>query len=367
MALEELIRRSELADIYEKVVAGRRLSFEDGVRLFASSDLNLIGLMANIVRERVNGQLAYYVRNQHINYTNICNKFCKFCAFYALPGDSRAYTMSVADIRRKVREQIHEPITEIHMVAGINPRLPYQYYLDILRAIKDERPEVHIKAFTMIELAQIAKVAKKPLDETLLELKEAGLDSLPGGGAEVFSERVHKELYPLKIGPDEWLEIARTAHRLGLKSNATMLYGHIETSEEKVDHLIRLRALQDETGGFLAFIPLAFHPENTELADIPPTTGCMDLKHIAISRLMLDNIPHIKAYWIMVTPEVSQVSLWYGADDIDGTVVEEKIYHDAGAQTPQHLPRRELVRMIREAGRIPVERDNLYNVIAYDG
>lgn len=359
----ELIKRSPLYEIYEKVCRGERLSSGDGVALFESDDLQAIGYMANLVRERLHGDRTYFVRNQHINYTNICNKFCKFCAFYALPGQERAYSMSVDEVRRKVLEQIDQPITEIHMVAGINPRLPYRYYLDILGAIKDVRPDVHIKAFTMIELEQIAKVAKKPLSETLLELKAAGLDSIPGGGAEVFSERVHQELFPLKINGERWLDIARTAHRVGLKSNCTMLYGHIETSEEKVDHLIRLRQLQDETNGFLAFIPLAFHPENTEMSDLRLTTGYSDLKHIAISRLMLDNIAHVKAYWIMITPEISQVSLWYGADDIDGTIIEEKIYHDAGAKTPQHLGRQYLTTLIRQAGRVPIERDNLYNVI----
>jgi aminodeoxyfutalosine synthase len=216
----------------------------------------------------------------------------------------------------------------------------------------------------MVEIVQIAKVAKKPLREVLAELKAAGLDSLPGGGAEVFSERVHRELYPLKIDGRQWLDIARAAHEAGLKTNCTLLYGHIENAEEKVDHLIKLRELQDETGGFLAFIPLSFHPDNNELSHLPGTTGLSDLRHIAVARLLLDNIPHIKAYWIMVTPEISQVSLWYGADDIDGTVIEEKIYHDAGAQTPQSLTRSQLVKLIREAGRVPLERDNLYNVIS---
>ncbi len=361
--MEKLFTDTTLYPIYEKVKINKRLSFEDGMRLFESDDLHAIGYMANLVRERLHENVAYFVRNQHINYTNICNKFCKFCAFYALPGDSRAYSMSVEDIKLKIKEQLDQPITEIHMVAGINPRLSYQYYLDILGAIKEVRPEVHIKAFTMVELEQIAKVAKKPMETTLLELKAAGLDSIPGGGAEVFSERVHKELFPLKINAARWLDIAKAAHHVGIKSNCTMLYGHIETNEEKVDHLIRLRDLQDETGGFMAFIPLAFHPENTEMSDLHITTGYSDLKHIAVARLMLDNIPHIKAYWIMITPEISQISLWYGADDIDGTVIEEKIYHDAGAQTPQALTRQYLVDLIRQVGRAPIERDNFYNFV----
>ncbi|MBI1746185.1 MAG: aminofutalosine synthase MqnE [Acidobacteria bacterium] len=364
--IADLVRQTSLADIYDKVKVGTRLSYEEGLRLYESSDLHTLGFMANIVRERINGDKTYFVRNQHINYTNICNKFCKFCAFYALPGQERAYSMTPEEIQKKVLEQIEQPITEIHMVAGINPRLPYSYYLDILRAVKAVRPDVHIKAYTMVEIEQMHKLAKKPLAEVYADLKAAGLDSLPGGGAEVFAERVHQELYPLKIGGDRWVELMEAAHQAGLKSNCTMLYGHIERAEEKVDHLIRLRELQDRTGGFLAFIPLAFHPDNSDMADLPGTTGFSDLKQIAIARLMLDNIPHIKAYWIMITPQISQVALWYGADDIDGTVIEEKIYHDAGAQTPQSLTRNALAHLIREAGREPLERDNVYNLINRD-
>jgi aminodeoxyfutalosine synthase len=250
------------------------------------------------------------------------------------------------------------------MVAGINPRLPYDYYLDILRAVKEVRPTVTVKAYTMIELAEIARVARKPREEVLRELKEAGLDSLPGGGAEILSDRVHAEIFRLKLTPDEWLDWARAAHRAGLRSNCTMLYGHIETVEERIQHLLRLRELQDETGGFLTFIPLAFHPENTELEHLPPTTGLLDLRQIAVARLMLDNFDHVKSFWIMITPQISQLSLWYGADDIDGTIVREEITHAAGARTPQALTRGELEAMIREAGREPVERDALYRVIS---
>lgn len=361
--MEALIRKSNLADIYEKVLAEERLSFEAGVRLYKSDNLTAVGYLANMVRERKNGNKAYYVRNQHINYTNICNKFCRFCSFYALPNNPRAYTLSVEDIKDRVKQYLDYPITEIHMVAGINPRLPYEYYLEILRAIKEVRPEVHIKAYTMIELVQISKVAKKPIKEVLVELIEAGLDALPGGGAEIFSERVHSEIFRYKSKADEWLSIARIAHSLGLKSNATMLYGHIETIEEKVDHLIRLRELQDETSGFLTFIPLSFHPENTDLSYLPGPTGCDDLREIAVARLMLDNFPHIKAFWVMITPAVSQTSLWYGADDIDGTIIEYEITRDPKTDTRQRLTKGQLLEMIIEAGREPVERDPLYNII----
>jgi len=364
--IESLIRRSELADIYEKVMTCERLNFEDGLRLYESYDLTAIGGLANLMRERKSGNLTYYVRNQHINYTNICNKFCKFCSFYALPRDPAAYTLTPEQIQDRVRQYLDIPITEIHMVAGINPKLPYSYYLGILRAVKEVRPEVHIKAFTMVELAEISRQAKKPLEEVLPELMEAGLDSLPGGGAEVFSDRVHEELFPLKQNGSQWLEMARTAHRLGLPSNATMLYGHIERPDEKVDHLIRLRELQDETGGFYCYIPLEFHPENTDLEGLPHVKGYDNLKEIAIGRLMLDNFDHIKAFWVMITPQVAQAALWYGADDIDGTVMEYEITRDAVTDTRQSLSHLQLLALIREAGREPVERDNRYNIIRRD-
>lgn len=249
------------------------------------------------------------------------------------------------------------------MVAGINPRLPYEYYLDIIRAVKELRPTVTVKAYTMIELHEIARVARKPREQVLEELKEAGLGSLPGGGAEVLSDRVHQEIYPKKLSPTQWLDWARAAHLAGLRSNCTMLYGHIETPEERVEHLMRVRELQDETGGFMTFIPLAFHPENTDMDTLPGTTGLLDLKQIAVARLMLDNFDHVKSFWIMVTPPITQLTLWYGADDIDGTIIREEITHAAGAHTPQALTRTEMIRMIKEAGREPVERDALYNII----
>jgi aminodeoxyfutalosine synthase len=362
--LASAIERAGLADIHEKILAGERLSREDGLRLYRSPHLNVVGHLANRVRERLHGDVTYYVRNQHINYTNICNKFCKFCAFYAVPGDPRAYTLSMEDVRRRLLATLHEPIQEVHMVAGINPRLPYSYYLDLVRTVKAVRPAVHVKAYTMIELAQIQRVARKPIEEVLAELKEAGLDSVPGGGVEVLSDRVHDAIFALKLDSRGWLDMARAVHRAGLRSNATLLYGHIETAEEKVDHLITLRELQDETSGFLAYIPLAFHPDNTEMTERPGSTGISDLREIVLARLMLDNFPHVKAFWIMISPAVAQASLWYGADDIDGTIVREEITHSAGADTPQELKRSDLVHLIRECGRRPVERDTLYREVA---
>ncbi len=358
-----LARAHDLGPIAEKVLARERLTHDDGVALYRSPHLHAVGALANHVRERFHGDLAYFNVNQHINYTNLCNKLCRFCAFQRLPGQAGAYQLTPEQAADKIRAQLHEPVTEVHMVAGVWPKIPYSYYLDLLRAVKAARPEIHIKAFTMVELDQIAKSAKKPLEVVLEELKAAGLGSVPGGGAEIFSERIRSETYHLKISGTEWLEVARKVHRAGLRSNCTMLHGHIETPAERVDHLDRLRRLQDETGGFQTYIPLSFHPENSEMADVPGPTAVDELREIALGRLMLDNIPHIKAYWILMDIPIAQLALSYGADDVDGTVVEEHIYHDAGATTPEVVKRRELVQWIRDAGRIPVERDTLYNVV----
>ncbi|MDE2997888.1 MAG: aminofutalosine synthase MqnE [Gemmatimonadota bacterium] len=356
----------DLHDIHEKVVAGERLSAADGMRLYDTANLNAVGYMANLVRERLCGNVAWYVRNQHINYTNICNKLCRFCSFYVPPKDSRGYVLSPEDIQERVRQYLHIPITEIHMVAGINPKLPYSYYIDIVRAVREVRPEVAVKAFTAIEWVQIARAAKKPLREVMLELKAAGVSSIPGGGAEVFSDRVQAEMFWTKADSDEWMRVARTAHQVGLPTNATMLYGHIENPHERVQHLVSLRELQDETRGFLAYIPLSFHPERTELEDLPAPTGEADLREIAVARLMLDNFPHIKTFWIMNTIEISQVALWYGADDIDGTIQEYEITRRTYEETRQALTRKQLVERIIEAGREPAERDNLYNRLRTD-
>jgi len=364
-----LAQRAEaagLGSVAERVFAGERLSREDGLALYQAPDLHLVGALANHIRERLHGDRAYFNINQHINYTNICNKLCRFCAFQRLPRQEGAYVMTPEVIAGKITEQLSEPVTEVHMVAGIHPKLGYDYYLDILRAVKEARPEIHCKAFTMIELMQISLVAKKPLAEVLPELIEAGLGSCPGGGAEVFADRVHREGYHLKNTGDQWIETARTVHEAGLKSNCTMLHGHIETLEERVDHLDRLRLLQDETGGLQAYIPLSFHPENSEWAHLQGPTALDELREIAVGRLMLDNIPHIKAYWILLDIPIAQLALSYGADDVDGTVVEERIYHEAGATTPQFVKRAELIQWIRDAGRTPVERDTIYNILWED-
>ena len=363
---ERLLARARAADlgsIAEKVLAKERLSLEDGLALYETPHVHVVGELANFVRERLHGDLAYFNVNQHINYTNYCNKFCKFCSFDRLPGQEGAYLLTPEQAAQKIEAQLGEPVTEVHMVAGVWPKIPYSYYLDLLRAVKAARPEIHVKAFTMVELHQIAKVAKKPLAEVLDELKDAGLGSCPGGGAEIFAERVHQAGYKLKISGEEWLDLARQVHASGLRTNCTMLHGHIETLEERVDHLDRLRRLQDETGGFQTYIPLSFHRDNNEWSHLPGPTALDELREIALGRLMLDNIPHVKAYWIMLSIPVAQLALSWGSDDVDGTVVEEHIYHDAGAKTPQEVQRDELVQWIRDAGRVPVERDTLYNVV----
>ncbi len=354
-----------LGDIAAKVSRGERLSPADGLALYANPDLNAVGALANIVRQRLNGNLAFWVRNQHVNYTNVCNKGCLFCSFYARPKDDpRAYVMTPAQAAQKVRNYGDVPISEVHVVGGVNPKLPYEYYLELLREIKAARPEAHIKAFTMVEIDQIVRIAKKPVREVFEDLKAAGLDALPGGGAEVMSDRVHEDLFATKPDSARWLELARQAHLSGLKSNATLLYGHVEQTKEKIEHFVKLRELQDETGGFLSFIPLSWHPEKTALEDLKAPTGVEDLREIAVSRLMLDNFPHIKSFWIMNSAPVTQSALWFGADDVDGTIMEYEIIRDPSKDRKQVLTSRQLVEMILEAGRQPVERDPLYNVLS---
>lgn len=360
---EMMIEKAGLGDILAKVKGGERLDLDDGARLYRSPDLLAVGYLANLVRERKNGNNAYFIYNQHINYSNICTNLCKFCAFGKDASSPLAYEMSIDDIRKKVEERLDEPITEIHMVGGIHPELPFSYYLDALSVIHEVRPEVHIQAFTCVEIAHLATLADMSVEDTLKELMAAGLGSIPGGGAEVFSPRIRAKTCEKKLSGEGWLEVAKTAHRLGLQSNATMLYGHIETIEERLEHLDMLRRAQDETGGFMTFIPLAFHPKNTEMADISRGSGIEDLKNIAVARCFLDNFPHIKAYWVMIGIKMAQVALSFGADDIDGTVKEEIITHMAGAETEQAQARRHLVRIIQEAGRVPMERDTLFNVI----
>jgi aminodeoxyfutalosine synthase len=366
---------TEIEDIVNKVERGVRLSFEDGVRLLRSHNLVALGQAANLVRRRLNGDCTYYIVNRHINYTNICKNRCRFCAFSRSEGESGAYVMSVEEVVRKAEEERREnDFTELHIVGGLHPGLPFDYYLEMLSELSRRMPSVHLQAFTAVEIQHMAEVSGLTVREVLIKLKEAGLGSLPGGGAEVFSPRIRERLCAEKLSPDGWLDVMRTAHQLGIRSNATMLYGHIETPEEKIDHLIRLRELQDETGGFdrltaggfLAFIPLAYHSDGTALGQIDGcrnTSGVEDLKTIAVARLMLDNFPHVKAFWIMLGLKLAQVALHFGADDFDGTVVEEKITHSAGADTPQGLTVSEIVRLIRETGTTPIERDTLYHEV----
>jgi aminodeoxyfutalosine synthase len=352
---------ARLEAIAGKVFASQRLSAADGLALFESHDLLAVGRLANHVREQKHGNLCYYNVNRHINPTNVCVAHCRLCAFGRSPDAPGAYTFSLEEIWARAAEGVAEGATEFHIVGGLHPDLPFEYYLDLIRGLKQRFPHVHLKAFTMVEVGYYARISKLSIRDTLLKMKEAGVDSLPGGGAEIFRPRVRKIICDHKVSGQMWLEIARTAHEIGLRSNATMLYGQIENAEERVDHLLQLRGLQDKTRGFVAFIPLAFHPANTALSHLPRTTGFDDLKTIAVSRLLLDNFEHIKAYWIMLTPRIAQIALRFGANDLDGTVVEEKIYHDAGATTPEHLTRTELERLICAAGRVPVERDTLYN------
>jgi aminodeoxyfutalosine synthase len=307
--------------------------------LYGSSDVLAVGWLANHVRERLHGDVTYFNVNRHINPTNVCVAACKLCAFGRKKGDPAGYTMALDEAWETAASGYSEAVTEFHIVGGLHPDLPLEFFLDLMRGLKERFPKVHIKAFTMVEIAFLARRAKLSIEETLLKLRDAGVDSMPGGGAEIFAARVRSIICDHKIDGEEWLETARTAHRLGFKSNATMFYGHIENDEDRVDHLLKLRALQDETGGFQTFIPLAFHPENTALDHLPVTTGLTDIRQIAVSRLLLDNFPHIKAYWQMMTPKIAQISLRFGADDLDGTVIEEKIYHDAGATTPQGMTR----------------------------
>jgi aminodeoxyfutalosine synthase len=352
---------ASLRPISEKVIAGQRLSAEDGYALYRSPDILAVGWLANLVRERMHGNLTFFNVNRHINPTNVCVASCRLCAFGKKKGDSGTYTMALEEAWQSAGEGYSEAVTEFHIVGGLHPDLPFEYFLDLVKGLKVRFPKVHIKAFTMVEVAFLAKRAKLSIPEALIQMKEAGVDSCPGGGAEIFADRVRHIICDHKIDGSEWLETAEMVHNAGLRSNATMLYGHIENEEDRVDHMLKLRAVQDRTGGFQTFIPLAFHPENTVLGHLPRTTGFDDMRQIAVGRLLLDNFAHVKSYWQMVTPKMAQISLRFGADDIDGTVVEEKIYHEAGATTPQGMRRAELERLIREAGREPVERDTLYN------
>ena len=366
--IASLATHAGLETIWDKVLDGRRLDAADAAALLETHDLLALGAMADFARHRAAGDDVYFIANRHINHTNVCRNRCLFCAFSHDDGDADAYTLSVDEVVEKAREKLTGGITEIHIVGGEHPDLPFEYYLDMMRGLKELAPDVHIQAFTASEISHLAKISGRTVPEVLTELKEAGLGSLPGGGAEVFSGRVRDLICERKISGQEWLDVMRAAHDAGLKSNATMLYGHVETPEELADHMLRLRELQDDTGGFNAFIPLSFQPANTGLSELPGPTGFDDLKMLAAGRLVLDNFRHIKAFWINVGLKLAQVSLMFGVNDLDGTVVEEKISHAAGVDTGQELTRGELVRVIRAAGRVPVERDTLYNVVRrYDG
>ncbi|MBM3235780.1 radical SAM protein [Candidatus Poribacteria bacterium] len=407
--MKNLITDANLHKIFKKVESSERLSFEDGVTLYKSDDILTVGRMANIVRERKNGNKVYYNINQHIDYSNICllHSRCHFCA-YARKNiqEDGAFELSIEQFLEKAKYALENGCTEIHSVGGLHPTLPLEYYLELLRRLKEMMPQINLTFLTAVEIHHIARMSKLSVRDTLLKLKQAGLDFIPGGGAEIFAEETRNKICPGKLSGEGWLDVMRQAHQLGIRSNATMLYGHIETVEDRVDHLIRLRELQDEAnfssklffkqekspltkgvrglyqkkikgmkssikrntkekslGGFMAFVPLAFHPANTRMSHLPEPTGLTILKNIAVSRLMLDNFDHIKAYWVMSGIKLAQVALSFGADDMHGTVTEEKITHAAGAETPKALSVDEIVRLVKETGRIPVERDTFYNEI----
>jgi aminodeoxyfutalosine synthase len=358
------LRAAGLTEIDTKLLGGDRLTLEDGVRLFETPDLLAVGWLANRERERRHGARTYFNYNLRLEPTNVCEASCLFCSFARLqPGMPEAYTMSLEQAWDKLRQRKDQPLTEVHVVNGLNPHLPFSYYTELLRGFKRIRPGIHLKCFTAVEIAYFADLYGMSDEQVLRDLMEAGLGSLPGGGAEIFAERVRRKIAPDKCGTDRYLAIHRLAHRLGLRSNVTMLYGHIETMEERVDHMLRARELQDETGGFQAFIPLAFHPDNNRMQKLPAPTASDTLRVHAVARLVLDNIPHIKGFWIATGVEVAQISLWFGVDDLDGTVQEEKIYHMAGSATPEGMTTAQLSRLVRAAAREPLERDTLYNIV----
>jgi len=353
----------QLTPVLEKVSAGVRLDAADALALYHSHDIIGIGHLADSVRRKRHGNKAFFVYNQHVNYTNVCVNHCRFCAFSRRKGEDGGYVMTVDDVAEKLMARIDEPIREIHMVGGINPDLPFSYYLDLMKTIRTIRPDATIKAFTAVEIDHLSRISGLSLEDTIQILKDAGLAMLPGGGAEVMSTRVHDALFPRKIGHERWLEVMAKIHEAGLTTNATMLYGHIETIEERVEHLLLLRTLQDKTHGFTAFIPLAFHSGNTRLSHLPATTAHDDLKAVAIARLVLDNFDHIKAYWVMIGEKLAQIALNFGADDLDGTIIDEKITHMAGATSSKGLTRERLEDMIRSGGFEPVKRDSFYQAV----
>ncbi len=357
------IERSDVADILFRALDGERLSFDEGVRLFKTRDFAAVGAAANVIRERLHGHNAYYVINRHINYSNVCWDTCGFCAFARKPGQAGGYTFTLEQIFAKAEALRGTRATELHIVGGLHPTLPWEYYTGMLKGLKKILPGVSIKIFTAVEIDWLGRLFKKSDREVMQELIDCGMDSIPGGGAEIFHPEVRQVVCPNKIDAERWMELHGLAHEMGLKTGCTMLYGHIETAEHRVDHMIRVREQQDKSGGFMNFIPLNFHPLDSEYPDIPQASGIDDLRVLAVSRLMLDNVPHIKSYWVSSTLALSQVALGYGADDLDGTIEEERIYHMAGAATPQTTAEQRLRAAIREAGRIPCRRDTHYGII----
>ena len=355
-----------IAEIEARVRESQRLSFEDGVELFRHPDLLAVGALANLARERRHGNVGYFNVNRYLNPTNLCWVDCGLCAWARKPGVEGGYAMSIEETVAEAASGWHDGITELHIVGGLHPTLPYHWYLDLMRALKSRFPGVHLKAWTMVELDWFARVGKRPVEQVIRDLKDAGMDSCPGGGAEIFARRVRDVICHDKISGERWLDVARLCHQNGVRTNVTMLYGSVETVEERVDHLVRIRELQDETGGFLGFIPLAFHPEGTQLAHVPEVTATTDLRVIAVARLMLDNVDHVKAYWIQIGEKLAPVALHFGADDLVGTVVEETITHAAGARTEAGLTRQQMERLIRGAGREPFERDASYQRVVRD-
>lgn len=357
----------ELADIEHKVYAGQRLSAEDGIALFECDSLAFLGRLARFVQQRNSGDHVFFNINRHLNLTNICLGTCAFCSFARREGQPGAYMLSVDEAVEKAVSGAPDGLTELHVVNSLHPALPFDYYVEVVRRLKAALPSVHIKAYTAVEIEHFSKISGLSPESVLRVLKDAGLASLTGGGAEIFASRVRRIICPQKTSAESWLEIHRTAHQLGLHTTATMLFGHVEAPAERVDHMLRLRALQDETGGFLVFIPLRFHNVGNNLAHLPMATAHEVLKTFAVSRLLLDNFAHLKAYWVSVGLDTAQLALEFGVDDLDGTVVQEQIHHDAGASTPQQISKGALVHLIQEAGRVPVERDTLYGIVQVYG
>ena len=364
------LRDLRLYPVADKVSQGERLGAEDALVLYATSDLLGLGMMADHANRARNGDRVFFSANQHLNPTNVCilRNTCTFCSFARMPKEEGAYTRSLEEVFHEAAQATGMPTREFHIVGGLHPKLRLSYYTDMIRGLKERHPGVHIKALTAVEIAHLARIEKISERDVLLAMKEAGLTSLPGGGAEVFSTAVRATIAERKLTGEEWLRVHRVAHELGIPTNCTMLYGHVETAEDRIEHLSMLRSLQDDTGGFLTYIPLAYHPDHNELGEEmgrvgSATTGYEDLKNIAVGRLFLDNIPHVKTHWPMVTPFLSQIALSFGCDDVEGTVVYERIYHEAGAHTDMHMPYMDLVQLIRGAGKRPVERDSLYQAV----